>query len=273
MADMIFEERRGRFCGTELARGPWGDRFAHGGATAALLAALIDAERTRVPMRTCRLTIDILRPVPLAPLTPRVSVVREGSNVQFLDAWLEGPDGTRMARASGVRVRVTSLSLPDSARSEVRQPPGVPEEGSHAFMPPGEEWGTGFWTAFDIRPMHGAALNTPGRSSAWFRLRAGIAPSLPRTGSARAAGTSDFGNGLGPAVSLHDWKYINPDLNLHLHRDPVGDWVALRSGSVAESTGMGLVNTTVFDVEGSIGTATQAVFVERQGVGGTQRSP
>jgi hypothetical protein len=51
------------------AAGPWDVRMQHGSAPAGLAVWAAEAMPTAVPMRIARVTIDLMRPVPLKPLT------------------------------------------------------------------------------------------------------------------------------------------------------------------------------------------------------------
>ena len=64
---------------TELARGPWDPRSLHGAPVAALLAGAVEGVRYEgVDWFVTRLTIELERPVPLAPLRLGVVVSRPG---------------------------------------------------------------------------------------------------------------------------------------------------------------------------------------------------
>ena len=58
------------------AAGPWDAGMQHGSAPAALVTWAAEAIPTREPMRIARVTIDLMRPVPLAPLTLQREVGR-----------------------------------------------------------------------------------------------------------------------------------------------------------------------------------------------------
>lgn len=62
------------FLPTGLSRGPWDERAQHGGAPAALLAHLAQ-EAAGEDFVLARLTFELTRPIPIAPLT----VVAEAS--------------------------------------------------------------------------------------------------------------------------------------------------------------------------------------------------
>ena len=70
----------------ELTQGPWSSGAQHGGPVAALLVRATEAVPTGVagPMQVVRITIELLRPVPLAPLEVGAEVTRPGKKVQLV---------------------------------------------------------------------------------------------------------------------------------------------------------------------------------------------
>src|ERR1700727_1462965 len=84
--------------------GPWDPGAQFGGSPAALLATLVEQTPTLVPMLIARFTLDLLRPVPLAPLHADVRIVRQGKRIQVVAASLLA-DGVEVARASALRMR------------------------------------------------------------------------------------------------------------------------------------------------------------------------
>jgi hypothetical protein len=261
----IFERDGDRIVPTGLARGPWDPGSCHGGAPAALLAAVLDQLPSPAPMHGVRLSFDLLRPVPLAPLTLASQVVRDGKRVQLAEATLTDGDGTELMRCRALRIRTTELGIP--------APP--PEAGAGDRLPDEPEqlsrfdgsgtWQTeGFWEAVDVRFLEGQ-LGQPGRGVAWFRVVAPLLEGLELTPLARAAATADFGNGIGPPLPMGPYLYVNPDLTVHLDRLPVGEWVGMRSTSVARPSGSGQTTSTLFDRDGRIGTAAQSLYVDEAG--------
>ncbi|WP_052667166.1 thioesterase family protein [Nitriliruptor alkaliphilus] len=261
MSEVLFHHEHGRFTATELSRGPWDPGSCHGGAPAALLAALIDASPSLAPMQVVRLTYDIVRPVPLAPVEASLRVVREGKRVQVVEADLTTPDGTELVRCRALRVRVGQVELPEGTDADAAPPSPGPTEAAGQVERAGEAWGTGFWTAVEVRPTTGSVLGTPGPGTAWFRLGVPIADDVDTTPIARVAAASDFGNGLAPPLPIDRYLYLNADLTVDVHRLPVGDWVALDSRSVAQPSGIGLTTSTLSDERGRIGTALQSLFL------------
>jgi hypothetical protein len=63
-------------------------------------------------------------------------------------------------------------------------------------------------------------------------------------------------------VSFDNWLYINPEITIHLLRDPVDEWVLVDSGGYADGDGIGLAETRLEDRDGVIGRAAQSVLVD-----------
>ena len=93
------------------AAGPWDPGMQHGSAPAALVTWAAEAIPTREPMRIARVTIDLMRPVPLAPLTLHSEVLREGRKIQLCAVRLLAGD-TIVVGATVLKIRVQELTLP-----------------------------------------------------------------------------------------------------------------------------------------------------------------
>src|SRR5215510_9136069 len=87
-----------------FAAGPWNTSMQHGGAPASLAVWAAEQLPAPAPMRIARLTVDLLRPVPIAPLNLRTEVLREGKKIQLIAVHIEH-EGTEVVRANILRVR------------------------------------------------------------------------------------------------------------------------------------------------------------------------
>ena len=59
------------------------------------------------------------------------------------------------------------------------------------------------------------------------------------------------------------YRFINPDLTIYVHRLPVGEWVCLDAVTYAQSNGVGLAESWLFDEQGPIGRAAQSLLIEK----------
>ncbi|HEX2126153.1 MAG TPA: acyl-CoA thioesterase domain-containing protein, partial [Thermoleophilaceae bacterium] len=91
MAGAFYRVDGDRLVPSELTRGPWDPAAQHAGPPSALLARALERCEPRDGLRIARITVEILGPVPLAPLTATARVVRPGRSVELLEASLAGP--------------------------------------------------------------------------------------------------------------------------------------------------------------------------------------
>jgi hypothetical protein len=262
MAEAIFIREGDRFVPTELARGPWSPDAQHGGAPAALLAVLVERAEGGAEMFVGRLTIDLLRPVPIAPLTAQIRLIRPGRKVQLVEASLLHGDSP-VARCTALRIRHTEMPLPaDLPRIP---PPPAPDAGV-ASVPP--------WAAsVGYRAFHSAGVEHrfvvgsfehPGAAIDWVRLRVPLIAGEPTSPLSRVAAAADFGNGVSWVLNRSDgYSFINPDLTVYVHRLPVGEWVCLDAATHASSHGVGLAESQLFDEQGPIGRSVQSLLIEK----------
>ena len=218
----LFELDGDRFVPTALSRGPWDPGFLHGGPVAMLAGRAMEASPSPVDMRVVRLTVEFFRPIPLAPLTVQVRQIRPGKRVQLLDATITGPDGDA-ARATGLRIRKTPTDVP----SEVEVPP---TPGPEHLAPWARSWAEQL-DAFhsrgvEIRPVDGST-GTLSPGLVWIRAQVPIVEGEELTPLARALAAADFPNGVSLRLDPSRYLSINPELTVHLHREPEGEWVHL----------------------------------------------
>jgi len=248
---------------TELTRGPWSPDAQHGGAPAALLAREATRFANGDDMLVTRLTVELLRPVPLAPLRMSARMVRPGRKVQLVEVGLSVSD-TEVARALALRIRRGDVPIPESARGSFSPPP--PPSAGHESLPPWltTEGPVGYHSHAVEHRFVAGGFDRPGPSTDWIRLRVPLIADEPTPPIARVAAAADFGNGISWVVSrLDGYSFINPDLTLYTYRDPVGEWICLEASTVLDSLGTGLAESRLWDERGPIGRSLQSLIVER----------
>ena len=114
--------------------------------------------------------------------------------------------------------------------------------------------------AMDIRFVEGA-FDELGPATAWFRMRHPLVAGEEPSALQRLAAAGDFGNGISAVVSWEEHLFINPDLTLYIERDPVGEWICLQSQTRVADGGIGVSESTLFDGQGRVGRAGQALLV------------
>jgi hypothetical protein len=251
MSDRALFVRDGSgFVGTDVAQGAWNPADAIGGAVLALLGHCLDEVPSLVPMTMSRMTVDIMRPVPLGRrLTVAPVVVREGRKIQLVDLQLT-VGGVLHARASVLRLRDADLTgrddLPTGAPVDPPVPLVPPDQVASvrdSSTPPG-----GFLQGWDMRY---APSRDGSATGLWVRLEVPVVAGEPVRPSARLVACVDFANNIGVDFGPGAATTINPDVNAHVLRRPAGEWVAITGETrFTPALGRGVVTATLSDLEG-----------------------
>jgi Thioesterase-like superfamily len=249
-----FYQRDGdAFVPSELTRGPWDPGAQHAGPPSALLARAVEAPDRLVG----RITIEILRPVPLAPLAVSRRVVRPGRAVELVEARLSEAEGEQrdIAIATAWRLRRQD-GVPTGGLDP--PPPGPDHGGAVAFFPTGQD--VGYHTAMDYAFVEGAFLE-PGPAVVWMRMRQPLVDGEEPSPLVRVLTAADSGNGVSAVLDYRRYVFINTDLTVQLVREPEGEWVCLDAVTRVGPDGVGLAESALSDARGRIGRATQTLLV------------
>ena len=249
-----------RLVPTERARGPWSPNALHGGPVAALVARAAESQPGGEELQLARITLELLRPVPLAP---------PGGDQRAGQARPHGPvgrHGDRSRRGGGGLVAGPPhpprpggpAGGADGARG--RRPRSSRRVGATAMV-------IGELTGLP-QPGHGDAVRAAAAPTARVRPRCGSACAVrwssgrSRRPGRRAAAAADFGNGVAAELDFGSSSFINPDLTVSLHRPPVGEWICLDARTRFGTPGIGAAESALWDTEGRIGRSVQNLVVE-----------
>jgi len=263
VADAFFEIDGEKMVPTELTRGPWDPNSQHAGPPAALLGREIERlEGGGGGGQVGRVTYEILRAVPIAPLTVSARVVRPGRRVELVEASLADEQGEVM-RANAWRLRPGPVELPAELVPDDAPPGPDAADPTTSFFETGQD--VGYHTAMEYRFVTGSFVDT-GPATVWMRMLHPLVPGEEPTPLQRVLIAADSGNGVSATLDYHRYLFINVDLSVHLHRMPEGEWVCLDAVTIPQPTGIGMSDTTLYDERGQIGRAAQTLLVaERDG--------
>jgi acyl-coenzyme A thioesterase PaaI-like protein len=236
------------------AAGPWDPNMQHGGAQASLVVWAAERIPAAVPMQVARVTIDLMRPVPVAPLTLETEVLREGRKIQLCAVRLFA-NGTLTVGATVLKIKKQAQALPDDV---IALPLDVPAPEQSRLEPQNSPFGLGM----TIRAARGR-FGGLGPGAIWYRADRPLVEGSPISQAMRAAAASDFCN-ASSALDYRKWTFLNADLTVSMAREPVGEWILLDAVSWIGLDGAGLAMARLADMRGYFGRCAQSLVIERR---------
>jgi acyl-coenzyme A thioesterase PaaI-like protein len=236
------------------AAGPWDPNMQHGGAQASLVVWAAERIPAAVPMQVARVTIDLMRPVPVAPLTLETEVLREGRKIQLCAVRLFA-NGTLTVGATVLKIKKQAQALPDDV---IALPLDVPAPEQSRLEPQNSPFGLGM----TIRAARGR-FGGLGPGAIWYRADRPLVEGSPISQAMRAAAASDFCN-ASSALDYRKWTFLNADLTVSMAREPVGEWILLDAVSWIGPDGAGLAMARLADMRGYFGRCAQSLVIERR---------
>jgi hypothetical protein len=257
-----FYERDGdAYVATELTRGPWDPQAQHAGPPSALLGREIERLEGGEGFQVARVNLEILRPVPIAPVWVEARLARPGRSVQMVEATLRDARNELML-ARAWRIRTSRLDLPPEL-ADGPAPPAGPEQGSQPeFFETGQD--VGYHTAMEWRSLDGG-FREPGPATVWMRMRHPLLPGEDPSPLQRTLIAADVGNGISAVLDWRRHLFINVDLSVHLERMPEGEWVCVDAVTLPQENGIGTAESVLFDRRGRIGRAAQSLLLAERG--------
>ena len=244
---------------TRLTRGPWDPDHQHAGPPSALVARQVLAAAAPLGLsHLARLTVNLLRPIPIAELTVALQADYAGRGAAHFSFSIAAQD-KEVARGTALVQRESPLALPEGLPGhplpKAPKPPADSPPGQFPFA----SKDPGYSDLVETRVAEGTMFRGP--CAIWFRLRhpivAGEAP-LP---AERVAVAADSGNGISAILDFRKFLFVNTDLTINLLREARGEWVCLEARTLFGPDSSGFAESRIYDEEGLIGRGTQSLVV------------
>jgi hypothetical protein len=256
-------EGKGRYELTGLARGPWQEDAAHGGAPAGLLARAAELLGADDDLRLASISLAFNGPVTLGGLEVRAETVKPGRRQRVVSVAIDA-GGRTLIEGRAILIRRGEVDLPDEVKVPEPRFAG-PEQGRPVEQ---KLWAAGEREAFHrtantVVAIEGGPDRIGTKGMVWIRLDYPLVAGEALSAAQRAVAAADFGNGVAHPVGWGEYLFINCDLNVALLREPVGAWIGLESRTEVDTNGSGLTTTRLHDEHGHFGNASQILFVDR----------
>jgi hypothetical protein len=249
-----------KFRATDLVISTWTTSIQHPGPVSALLVRALERRAPRPDTRLSRVVVDLLGPVPVSgQLWVNSQLDRAGEKVELVNAELlaHGPDGRHrpVARASGWRLQqMETQGLPRAPTLRLRPV-------SEGRRQDSSRWDRNYLHSVDWRWLTDV-LASPGES--WIKPTVDLVKGETMTQLQQLFAVADNANGIGSKLAVSQWRYLNTDLVVHIHRVPEGPWTGVRAETSYGPDGIATTVGTLFDESGSVGNIQQSILVRRR---------
>jgi hypothetical protein len=247
---------KGKYEATPRTAGPWSPDAQHAGPPSALLGHVMERHEPREGFRIARMTLEIPRPVPVGEVEVAVTIRHSSARTQLLEGEITA-GGRPVMLARAWRIAASPADTP--ALRPAPGPPPVPTD-PRKFTMAGAHL-DGYLTAMEWRFVDGGGFDQLGPGAAWARQRIPLVADAEDTPLTRALTLADTNWAVGAELDYVRQFLINVDVTLALHRDPVGEWLYLRSDTGASPGGTGLAQGQLHDQSGECGRILQTLLV------------
>lgn len=246
------------FVGQDPTRGPWSVDHCHAGPVTGMVARAV--ERAVGPDKNLsRLTLDLIRPLPMNGLRISAETTRSGRRLSTARAEVRDLDDRLCATA-------TSLHLADNPIGDVPTAPAprlVLTEATPGHFPVEQVLHDRpcFSHFVDVAYPPGESAE-PGPTTLWMRTPPLLADE-PMSPFQRLCPLADCGNGTSRNVPISEVGFMNADITIVAHRPTSADWIASSAHSDWQATGLGLATAVLHDEDGPVASVLQTLVLSR----------
>ena len=106
-----------------------------------------------------------------------------------------------------------------------------------------------------------------GKGLVWMTNSTDMVEGEPTIDMVRLLGMVDLANGIVPRTGLDvsqlEWAFPNIDLQIHMYRIPVGNWLGIEAIQQNGEDGIGLTSAILHDTKGPFGRSEQILTLRR----------
>jgi hypothetical protein len=254
----FFRKDGDRFVPTRAGVGPWNADSLHGRVIIGLLGAEIERSFGSPEYMPARLTVDMYKLPDLSPVEVVTRVVKDGYRIKVIDAeFISG--GVSAGRATCQLLRRTENPSGTVWTPDPWDAPAPADIADAPTGPMGNMW--------KIKPISGTFGQVTPRRRIWMAEVRDIVEGEALTPFSRVAVAADFAS---PFANAGDQGlgYINTDLTLYLHREPVSEWIGFEVFNHGATDGVAIGECLVHDEQGPIGSASCTALGQKKRPGG-----
>lgn len=242
-----------RYISTIYAQGAWNEHEQHMAPATGIIAHELYNFSPRPDMRIGRISLDIFGLIHAGEFEITTRTIRAGRTIELIESVMSAKGKTSItARAWRLQTSDTSAvaGLEDATitSSDNRWPMDV-------------QWAGGFIRSIQAYTDDRRA----GKGVVWLTNDLEMVEGVPTSDFVRLMGMIDAANGIVPRIEQQtiEWLFPNLDLQIHLHRLPVGKRLGLQTVQQIGADGIGLTSSILHDELGPFGRSEQILTVRQ----------
>ena len=230
-------------------------------AATGLLAYELEQFKPRSDMRIGRISLDIFGLIHFGDFSVTTHIIRPGRTIELVE--------TTMAANGKTCIVARAWRMQTSDTSEIA---GLEDERiGHPESYPNwdgmKHWGGGY---IDSIYLKADPDNRQGDGIVWINTDIDMVEengeAKPTSDFVHLMGMVDTANGVVPRIhqpNTIEWFFPNLDLQIHLHRMPVGRWLGLETVQQFGGDGVGLTSSVLHDAHGAFGRSEQILTIRK----------
>lgn len=235
--------------------GPWRPDRQHGGPPNALLVHAAEQAARResegADLIAVRLASEFVGPVPVADVSTTAGVVRAARSAVLVEASVEA------AGRTCVTGRVWLVAGADTSSIAA---PAHPAARPAIDYPPMADTGFPYGRTIEWRSVVGG-LAERGPARVWTRPTLPLLAGQSMSGLQCAVLVGDSASGISAELDWGAWSFANIDLDVHLSRPLIGEWLLMDAATHLGPGGYALARSTLSDERGPVGATAQTLLV------------
>lgn len=244
------ESTHSTFRPTRHTQGVWRADELHMAPVAGVIAAELQSHQRREDLRIARLNFEILGTLHGQEFDVVTTTIRAGRTIELVESVM-------ISRGRPCLVgRAWRLATLNTSEVSVRHDPVMPGPDEAEPYPGISQWPGGYIQSLEVSALPDHA---PGHGRGWLSNPYAMVDGEPTDPLVKLVGMVDTANGVAPVLHAGPGghSFANVDLQIHLHRLPVGDHLGLETTSNVGPDGVGLTSAVLHDLHGPFGRSAQ----------------
>ncbi len=232
------------------AQGAWNEHEQHMAPATGVICAELYQYQPRQGMRIARIGLDIFGIIHLGEFSIQTRTIRAGKTIELIEASMQAQGKTCIV------ARAWKMQTQDSQAVAGLEDQTVGVAADYPVWLGMQAWPGGYIQSIEARASN---EHRAGQGLVWLKSHIGqMVQGIDLPEVVGLMGLVDTANGVVPRVAPRDgWIFPNLDLQIHLYREPTGQWLGIQASQQYGQDGIALTSAILHDEQGPFGRSEQ----------------